>query len=111
MDDYVSEFDLLYDAIIERFGPFTQGDEDFDVFKCPRCKRIYVIEYEGETIFVSPDDPSELRGRAHFSCLTCRYEFPDDKPIIGPRADPLFKVRRSELLASPWHWLVKRSDV
>ena len=108
MTQFVNESDLNYDLILKRVGAYTQGDEDFDVFKCPACKRIYLIEYESGTIFVEPDDSSLVQSSDSFSCPSCGYSFPKGEPIIGPKASERYKVTTSELLASKWNWLLRQ---
>ncbi len=108
MDEYVDEGELSYQAILDRVRSFTSGDEDFDIFKCPVCHHIYLIEYEAETIFVAPDDLSALTRREGFNCICCGYRFDEKEPIIGPRADERYKVKRAELMASGWRWVLGR---
>ena len=44
------------------------GDEDFALCKCPHCGRIYLIEYEVDTIYLDPIDLDQ----ALVSTSTCR---------------------------------------
>jgi hypothetical protein len=108
MTEFIKEADLNYDLILKRVGAYTQGDEDFDVFKCPVCNRIYLIEYEADTIFTDPGNLSALQSGESFSCLSCGYSFPKGEAIIGPKASDKYRVTRSELLASKWSWLLSQ---
>ena len=106
MREFVQEDDLDEELILEK-GFRTQGDEDFAVFHCPECKRIYLIEYEGDTLFSDPQDPSKLQAlNSSFSCPSCGMLFPPDDAIIGPRANDRYRVTKDELLTSPWSWLL-----
>jgi hypothetical protein len=107
MKEFVQDADLNYELILEK-GFQTQGDEDHAVFNCPVCKRIYLVEYEGDTLFSDPGDPSFLKSfDCSFSCLSCGHTFSSDEPIIGPKANDRYKVTRHELLASTWSWLLR----
>jgi hypothetical protein len=55
LPDAVPEEALDYAEILRRGGT-NCGDEDFALCKCPRCGRIYFIEYEGDTTYLDPDD-------------------------------------------------------
>jgi len=108
MKVFVKESDLDYNLILQRVSAYTQGDEDFDVFKCPVCNTIYLIEYESGTIFVDPDDLSRVRSSDSFSCPSCSHSFPKGEPIIGPKASERYRVTTSELLVSKWGWLLRQ---
>jgi len=111
MAEFVEEDELNFALIMEK-GFHNLGDEDFAVFKCPVCKRIYLIEYECDTIFSDPNDPSVclaiLSTCPFFSCLSCEYPFREG--IIGPKADNRYRVTKDELLASNWSWLLLRGS-
>ena len=110
MKEFVQDDDLDDALILER-GFQTQGDEDFAVFHCPICNRIYQVEYEGDTLFSDPGDPSVGKSiDCSFSCLSCGHRFSSDEPIIGPKASDRYKVTRHELLASAWSWLLRTSS-
>jgi hypothetical protein len=107
MKEFIQDDDLDYELILDR-GFRTQGDEDFAVFHCPVCKRIYLVEYEGDTLFSCPEDPSVLQSLdSSFRCLSCENPFSSEEPIIGPRANDRYGVTRDELLASTWSWLLR----
>ena len=55
LPDAVPEEALDYDEILRRGGA-NCGDEDFALCKCPHCGRIYLIEYEVDTIYLDPED-------------------------------------------------------
>jgi len=43
MQNYISEEDLDSEKILQRLKEvgLLQGDEDFEVFKCPSCNKIF----------------------------------------------------------------------
>ena len=105
MDDFVPETALDYDEAFRRGGR-NCGDEDFALFKCPICGRIYLLEYEVDTAYLDPDDLA-LRVNVFdesFDCLDCGNRIPDE-PWIGPKARPEFGVTWSELRVSRWSWV------
>jgi hypothetical protein len=57
MQDLVPENAIDYDEVFRRGGR-NLGDEDFALFKCPACGRIYLLEYEVDTAYLDPDDLS-----------------------------------------------------
>lgn len=107
MKEFIQDDDLDGELILEK-GFRTQGDEDFAVFHCPGCKRIYLVEYEGDTLFSDPQDPSVLQSLdSSISCLSCGTPFSSEEPIIGSRANDRYRVTRDELLTSSWSWLLR----
>jgi hypothetical protein len=40
-------------------GGANHGDEDFAFFRCPHCRRVYLLEYEVDTVYL---DPADLAG-------------------------------------------------
>jgi hypothetical protein len=90
MTDFVKETDLNYDLILKRVAAYTQGD-DFNIFKCPACNRIYLIEYDAETRFIDPDDLSPVQSADSFSSMSCGYLFGKGEPVIGLR--PMTNIR------------------
>lgn len=107
MGDYVPESALNYDEIFQRGGR-NLGDEDFDLFKCPNCGHIYLIEYEVDTVYLDATDLSQRAPvyNSSFPCVSCGQEVPEDEPWIGPKASPRFQVTWDELEASDWIWAV-----
>jgi hypothetical protein len=53
MSDLVPEDAINYDEVFRR-GGHNVGDEDFALFKCPNCGRIYLLEYEVDTVYLDP---------------------------------------------------------
>jgi predicted RNA-binding Zn-ribbon protein involved in translation (DUF1610 family) len=106
MPDLVPETAIDYDEVFRRGGR-NLGDEDFALFKCPYCGRIYLLEYEVDTAYLDPDDLS-VRANVFndsFDCLDCGNRIPDDEPWIGPKARPEFGVIWPELKSSRWSWV------
>jgi len=104
MVKFVNEYDLNYDAIMQRIekdGGYTLGDEDFDVFRCPTCRKIYLIDYEVEAIYFDPEDLSKMSTYSLFVCPKCSYDF-RNKIILGEQADIMFRVTKMELENSKW---------
>lgn len=108
MTEFVPESAIDYGEVFRRGGQ-NLGDEDFALFKCPSCGRIYLIDYEVDTIYLEADDLSKRSDAplGQLRCVECGYEFRREEPIIGPKADPKFCVKWSELTASPWSWIVR----
>jgi predicted RNA-binding Zn-ribbon protein involved in translation (DUF1610 family) len=110
MADLVPETAIDYDEVFRRGGR-NLGDEDFALFKCPSCGRIYLLEYEVDTAYLDADDLSRRADvvQGSFDCVACGRRIPDDEPWIGPKADLKFGVTWQELEASRWSWIVRRS--
>jgi len=105
MNRYVTEHDLDTQKILRRIGENSYGDEDFDIFKCPCCGKIYLIDYEIGSIFIDSVDLTILRNGSDFTCISCGYAFPKGVAIIGPKADEHFRVTWHDLEASEWSWI------
>jgi hypothetical protein len=105
-DEFVPETAINYDVVFERGGR-NHGDEDFALFKCPLCNRIYLFEYEVDTVYL---DGTDLSKRAEppiggsFTCVQCAREVPRGA-WAGERAEARFRVRWSELRSSDWAWV------
>jgi hypothetical protein len=48
--EFVSEAVIDYAEVFRRGGR-NLGDEDFALFKCPKCGRVYLLEYEVDTVY------------------------------------------------------------
>jgi hypothetical protein len=108
MGESVPEEAIDYEEVFRRGGR-NLGDEDFALFKCLRCGRIYLLEYEVDTVYLDPGDLS-CRVAVHsgpFDCVTCGEQVPEDQPWAGPRAGEKFRVTWEELRASDWAWIAK----
>jgi hypothetical protein len=109
MGDFVPEGEIDYDAVYRR-GGHNCGDEDFALFQCPYCNRVYMLEYEVDTVYL---DERDLTKRCQvfdssFDCVGCGQHIPDDRPWIGPRAGAEFQVTWEQLARSDWAWCVPR---
>jgi rubredoxin len=109
--DLVPETAIDYDEVFRRGGR-NLGDEDFALFKCPSCGRVYLIDYEVATIYLDAEDLSKRADAdpGSIRCTECRYEFRADEPIIGPEAHRKFGVTWSDLSVSPWSWIARPPD-
>lgn len=110
--DAVLESALDYDEIIRRGGA-NGGDEDFALCKCPHCGRVYLVEYEADTLYL---DPANLDRRfsidivaVTFRCEGCVGEFPRGTAWIGPMAPEAMQVTWRDLAASPWRWVASQT--
>ena len=109
MSDFVPEEALDYDEIYRRGGQ-NCGDEDFALFKCPFCDRVYMMEYEVDTVYL---DGWDLTKRcpvfnSSFDCLGCGRRIPHDRAWVGPRAAAEFQVTWAQLARSDWAWSAPR---
>jgi len=109
MQNYISEEDLDSEKILQRLeeAGLLQGDEDFEVFKCPSCHKIFLINHEWDDIFLDANDLTKSTGYNFLYCPNCRYIM-HNKIIIGKKADNDFRVTRKQLQASAWHWILKK---
>ena len=105
-DSLVPEEAIDYDEVFRRGGR-NLGDEDFALFKCPNCGRIYLLEYEVDTVYLDPTDLSRRLpvDPESFDCVSCGLRVPDDEPWTGPGASPRFGVTWGELIQSDWRWV------
>jgi hypothetical protein len=107
MSRYVPETAVDYEAVYRRGGR-NLGDEDFALFKCPRCCRVYLLEYEVDTIYLDGNDLSKRQDvtaiERPFVCVGCGQPLPEG-PVAGPRAKEEFLVTWQELKESPWSWV------
>jgi|SRR5262245_22160987 len=108
----VPEDALDYDEIMRRGGA-NCGDEDFALCKCPHCGRVYLVEYEVDTLYV---DAAKLERRValkpsvwRWKCDGCDGAFPEMTPWIGPTAPESMQVTWQDLAASPWRWITLKT--
>jgi hypothetical protein len=108
--DLVPEDAIDYAEVFRRGGR-NHGDEDFALFKCPKCCRIYLLEYEVDTVYLDANDLSKRVPvfDTSFVCLGCSQVVPDDSPWAGPKASPNYQVSWGELETSEWSWIANRS--
>ncbi|EOC1428949.1 hypothetical protein NNQ28_01085 [Cronobacter dublinensis] len=106
MKKYIEENDIDELKVKAATGNYSYGDEDFALFKCPSCNKIYLIDYEVGTIYLSAKDLGVLTNESVFKCVNCGYSF-DGKIIIGDKADEIFKVAENELVNDEWSWVMK----
>src|SRR5262249_51053393 len=108
VEDLIPEEAINYDEVLRRGGA-NCGDEDFALFKCPHCRRVYLLEYEVDTVYL---DPTDLRKRQDvfsesLTCVSCGQLVPEDEPWIGEKARRAFRVSWSELVGSGWEWVIR----
>jgi predicted Fe-S protein YdhL (DUF1289 family) len=108
----VPEAALDYDEILRRGGA-NCGDEDFAMCKCPHCGRVYLVEYEVDTLYLDSENLSrrmsidlEVSG---FLCEGCGGAFPERMAWIGAKAPESMQVTWEDLAASPWRWVATRT--
>ena len=100
--------EALDEEEIFRRGGANLGDEDFALFKCPNCDRIYLMDWEVDTIYLDPHDLSrriDLFNKG-FVCERCGVEVPSG-PWTGPGASDRFRVTWGLLADSEWNWIVQ----
>jgi len=93
MHKLVPETAIDYDEVLRRGGE-NCGDEDFALFKCPYCARVYLLEYEVDTVYLDANDLSRRANVASepFPCVACNRLVPRDEPWAGPNASIRFGV-------------------
>ena len=102
MDLFVPEHAIDYDEVFRRGGR-NFGDEDFALFKCPACRRIYLMDYEVDTVFSEPDDLAvRVPADEGVTCFGCGTEVP--APFVGGAAPDAVRVTWDELRDSRWRW-------
>jgi hypothetical protein len=108
----VPEIALDYDEIRRRGGA-NCGDEDFALCKCPHCGRVYLVEYEVDTLYLDPVNLDRRVGInigvSGFCCDECGGMFPERIAWIGPKAPEAMQVTWQDLVASPWRWVAART--
>jgi hypothetical protein len=106
----VPEEELDYEEILRRGGS-NHGDEDFALCRCPHCGRVYLLEYEADTLYTDPDDLSQRVSvfPLDFRCVECGGQFPEAGAWIGPQAPPEMQVTWRQLVLSPWRWVTTRT--
>lgn len=108
----VPEESLDYDEILRRGGA-NCGDEDFALCKCPHCGRVYLVEYEVDTLYLDPVDLDRRIGvnigLSGFRCEGCGADFPERAAWIGPKAPETMQVTWQDLAGSPWRWIAVRT--
>ena len=111
MSRYVPETAIDYDAVFQRGGR-NLGDEDFALFKCPNCGRIYLLEYEVDTVYLDGNDLAKRQDvtdpSQSFCCVACGQAMPRG-PWIGPKAKEQFLVTWPEIKQSAWSWIATPS--
>jgi len=106
--DFVEEDDINYEKVLEGGGR-NCGDEDFAVFWCPFCHRVYLMEYEVDTVYTDAHDLTQRIPvfNSGFACVACGKEVQADA-WVGPRAKKEFRVRYEEMLKSDWAWILNK---
>jgi hypothetical protein len=109
MRDYVREEYVDYDEILRRGGG-NFDDEDFALFKCPYCVRVYLMDYEVPTIYLDGFDLTKrvvLQASGLFYCIGCRRRVPDGV-WVGEKPSRKFRVSWELLGRSDWAWAARR---
>jgi hypothetical protein len=90
-----------------RRGGRNLSNEYFELFKCPSCARIYLMECEVDTIYLDGNDLSRRAAVDSFACVHCGQVVAEDQPWVGRKASPRFAVTWTELAASDWAWVAQ----
>lgn len=106
MAQYITTFEIDHFKIFESADYESYGDEDFDVFNCPACKKIYLIDCEVDAIFLNPKNLSEIFNGDVFLCSCCGFDFTGEV-IVGGAAKEKYKVTLECLMQSDWKWILK----
>ena len=113
VSDAVPEEALDYGEILRRGGAYC-GDENFALCKCPHCSRVYLIEYEVDTLYLDPANLDRrlsinIGGVSGFTCEHCGGAFPENTPWIGKKAPEAMQVTWKDLESSPWYWVAAKT--
>lgn len=106
MKEYINEDHIDYEKIISHLNECSYGDEDFALFKCPQCNKIYLMDYEMDTIFISAKNLHLMANGSNFSCVVCGYSFVR-KILTGDKSNDIFKVTHNEINSDEWIWILK----
>src|SRR4051812_10290233 len=98
--DAVPEAALDYYEILQRGGA-NCGDEDFALCKCPHCGRVYLMEYEVDTLYLDPTNLDRRIGITFgvqtINCEECGGAFPSEVAWIGKDAPAAMQVTWKDL--------------
>lgn len=115
MCDFVEETDVDYHKILSRGGA-NGGNEDYALFRCPACGRIYLIDYEVDTVFLDADDLARrvsIPGEDDsFPCANCGRRLDSQSIWEALRIEEDtedWRVTWGSIQSSPWAWAVKPS--
>jgi hypothetical protein len=103
VDPFVPEHAIDYDEVFSRGGR-NFGDEDFAVFRCPGCGKVYLIDHEVDIVFTNGRD---LTARVPisdpgFACVACGSAMPEHP--LGRRMAERTRVTWDQLRDSDWAW-------
>ena len=104
MDLFVPDYAIDEDEVFSRGGR-NFGDEDFAVFRCPACGKVYLIDHEVDIVFT---DGSDLAARVPindpgFTCVACGTGMPEHP--LGRRMTDSTRVTWDQLRDSDWGWV------
>jgi hypothetical protein len=105
MYDFVPDFAIDRDEVFGRGGR-NFGDEDFGLFKCPHCGRVYLIDAAVDMVYPDPKDVAArlaTDGKS-FACVGCGRSMPEG-PWVGGRAAQELRVTWDDLRSSGWRWV------
>lgn len=102
MDLFVPDHAVDYDEVFSRGGR-TFGNEDFTVFRCPDCGKVYLVDREVDVVFTNGMD---LAARApgfdaDFRCVACGSGM---SPSPGGVMTEKTRVTWDQLRDSDWAW-------
>jgi len=113
MGDFVKETDINYYEIWKRGGA-NGGDEDYALFRCPKCRTTYLIDYEVDTVFLDADDLARrvsISGSGDsFPCVSCGRPLASHSiwKVLRVEDDTAdWRVTWDSIRSSPWAWAVE----
>ena len=103
MDLFVPDYAIDYDEVFSRGGR-TFGNEDFTVFRCPDCGKVYLVDREVEIVFTNGRD---LAARVPgfdpgFRCVACRSDM--SRHALSRGMTEKTRVTWDQLRDSDWAW-------
>ena len=104
MDLFVPDHAIDYDEIFSRGGR-TFGNEDFAVFRCPDCGKVYLVDREVDVVFTNGRDLAAraLSFEPGFRCVACGFDMYQDPPGRGMTEKS--RVTWDQLRESDWAWV------
>ncbi len=123
MSKYLREQDIDAAPIYARGGA-NCGDENFWVFKCPHCSRVYLGDFEVDTVYLDPADLSRRLDATDpdfaFACEDCGRGVPIQSVWDAYQVAEGYWAESAErvaclvtheiMLRSPWVWCLMRSE-
>ena len=102
MDLFVPDYAIDYDEVFSRGGR-TFGNEDFAVFRCPDCGKVYLVDREVDIVFTNGRDlAARVAGfDPAFRCVACGSNMSEHALDRGMTET---RVTWDQLRDSDWAW-------